>query len=338
MKFKEGEKSTFQKRVILVVGAYRNGTSVLTKGLSTMGVLLTSPSSEVFQEHNPKGDWEDLQFQAINNKLLNSLHIREYRFRNILPVTKEETDFLIDQGYLAEASHLLSQKISDSQLLGIKYPMATLLLPFWKRVFKELHLDVSFVIALREPISAVASMTAYKKQPPEKSFWVWISFLLSSLEYSKGYQRVLVDYHQLLKDPKAQMRKIAHELTLEIQYDLLEEYCNHFIDPILSHFPPLSVAFDRNNSSYEGQEHFGRNFSLEIYQQLLAVANNEVSLTSLEPFLQKWKKQFSSAHSLLCLTEHHEFMVRDIARRLSIEINQLKDTINTMIAEKAKIP
>lgn len=72
-----------KKRIILVVGPGRSGTSVLTKGLSTLGVLLTASSLDSFS-HNPKGDWEDPQFQNFNHEILNQLGFLTNRLRRVL--------------------------------------------------------------------------------------------------------------------------------------------------------------------------------------------------------------------------------------------------------------
>ena len=98
-----------KKRIILVVGPYRSGTSALTKGLSALGVLLTA-TPFYFPAHNTKGDWEDPEFQKFNNERLNNLSFSAKRSRRLSSITEEEVNFLCKQGFLEQASQLLSEK------------------------------------------------------------------------------------------------------------------------------------------------------------------------------------------------------------------------------------
>ncbi|MCX6957128.1 MAG: sulfotransferase [Verrucomicrobiae bacterium] len=327
-----------KKRIILVVGPYRSGTSVLTKGLSALGVLLTAPLFN-FPAHNPKGDWEDPQFQNFNNEILNKLSSLAKRSRSILSITEEEINFLCKQGFVEQAAQLLSEKFSDSQPLGMKYPRVSILLPFWKQVFKKLDLHVSFVIALRNPESVVASITAFTQEPPEKSFWIWISFLLSCLEHSEGYPRILVDYDQLIKDPAVQIKRIAKALELDVNHNLLQDYSDHFIDPTLCHFKlDCTIRSGENNIAREEDDllrnDFCGKFSMEMYQQLLAVAKDKMPFEGLKKFLKKWREQLLSVRSLLCLAEKNEFGYQAFEQQAIEELRNIKNALNASITEK----
>ncbi|MEI6416965.1 MAG: hypothetical protein WCO92_04520, partial [Verrucomicrobiota bacterium] len=327
-----------KKRIILVVGPCRSGTSALTKALSVLGVVLTAPLFH-FPPHNPKGDWEDAEFQNFNNKILNTLSSLAKRARRLLSITEEEVNFLCKQGFLEQASQLLSGKLSDSQPLGLKYPRISILLPFWKKVFKELDLHVSFVIALRNPESVVASITALTQEPAEKAFWIWISFLLSCLEHSEGYQRILVDYNQLITHPVAQVKRIANALELDIHHDLLQDYIDNFIDPTLCHFEPVSTIQSGENHIAKEQDDLLRNdfcgkLSIEMYQQLLAVAKDQMPFENLKKSFEKWKEQLLSTQSLLWLAEKNEFSYQAFEQQAIEELHEIKGALNASIAEK----
>ena len=327
-----------KKRIILVVGPYRSGTSALTKGLSALGVLLTA-TPFYFPAHNTKGDWEDPEFQKFNNEILNNLSFSAKRSRRLSSITEEEVNFLCKQGFLEQASQLLSKKISASQPLGMKYPGVSILLPFWKKAFKKLDLHVSFVIALRNPESVVASITTFTQEPAEKSFWIWVSFLLSCLEESEGYQRIVVDYDQLLKDPTAQMKRIANALELNIHHDLLQDYTDYFIDPTLCHFKSACTIRSGENNIAREQDDLQRNdfsgkFSMEMYQQLLAVAKDQMTFENLKKSLEKWREQLLPIQSLLSLAEKNEFAYQRFEQQAVEELLKIKDALNASMTEK----
>lgn len=78
------------KRVIIVLGVYLSGTSVLTKSLETMGVRLSDPSQITFNSFNEKGDWEDHSFSSLNAELIKALYSLEGRYRDMMPLVEKE--------------------------------------------------------------------------------------------------------------------------------------------------------------------------------------------------------------------------------------------------------
>jgi hypothetical protein len=332
------------RRVILVIGIIRSGTSAITKGLSTMGVsLLPIPSfftpSDSF---NAKGYWEDIDVKSLNTKMLKSLSVRKSYFRNFLPITEAENNYLYDQGFFTQASELLCKKLSASQPLGIKDPLITLLLPFWKRVFQASDISPSFVIALRNPINVVASISRFTEQSSEEScwkfFWMWVSFLLSCVEYAVDDQSIIVDYQELLKNPASQMKRVAHALNLKIDHDLVKNYSDDFIDSALCHFKSSSEVQNSNpplqrEHGHYLDPHFLINFSIEMYHQLLAAAQDRIPFSQLKEALEPWKKEFLLVKPLLCLAEKNEWdiqLLRNKVIKSETELNK-RVTENLMI-------
>lgn len=293
-----------KKRLILVLGMKRSGTSALTKGLEVMGVSLGNrlmPPSSV----NEKGFWEDLDFHALNLEMLNSF---KNRLRRIAPLTEEETTSLLKSTYWARASQLLLEKIPQDQPLGLKVPTFSILLPFWEKVFEENGVALSIIIALRNPISVALSAERCFSDPQEKSFWIWISSMLSSLLNSENSERILVDYDELIKNPSYQMERIATALNLKINNGLLQEYSHHFIDSSLRHVVVKNQHFSNNDLCLK--------LALKMHERLLPVAMDQGSLGDLKKPLQKWTKKLSSVQGLLSILEMHEFTITKL-----IELN-----------------
>jgi len=293
------------KRVILVLGMYRSGTSAVTKGLETMGVRLSDPSEICFHNFNVKGDWEDAKFCQFNWKLIKTLDALQNRRRNILPLTEKEVDFLYEKGLFRIASELVLERVAAPTPFAIKDCKFVPLLPFWKRIFEACKVQVSFVIALRNPLSVVASFAAaeeiFGKQEEEKSFWLWISYMLNSLEYTEGYERLLVDYDELLKDPAHQLERMARAFQLTIDGASLQSYRDDFLETSLRHF--------QGKENEEGKNNFCRTFSLEMYEKLFQVANGDISFHQLKNSFEKWKELFFAAYSLLSWMEKKEYEV-----------------------------
>ena len=301
-----------QKRIIVVLGVPRSGTSALMKALEVMGVSLPDAEAVAFNKFNEKGYWEDLDFFSFNLKLLEAVGDLKNQRRNILTLTEKEVSFLCEQGFLEKASRLLLEKLSDSALLAIKTSSFSILLPFWKKVFEKCKVSFSFVIALRNPLNVVASVEAAQeiigKQGRQKSFWVWISYMLSSLEQTEGYERALVDYDELIKHPACQVERIARACQLEIIDERLQAYCDDFIDRSLCHFHGEQDPFLEDGSC--------RAFAVEMYEKLFSVARDLVDFQKENHSLEKWREQFLLAEPLLLLVEQGEYEVKKIKETL----------------------
>jgi hypothetical protein len=315
-------------RLIVVIGVHRSGTSAITKGLETMGVSLgnTFIPPNIFNE---KGYWEDSDFHALNLEILDKF---ENRLRRILSIDDEEAAFFLRTGYQKEASELLFNKLSKNHLLGIKDPRFSLLLPFWRTVFKQCDIDVSFVIALRNPLDVTACQEQFKNQHHEKSLWIWISYLLSCIENSQGTERIIVDYDELLKKPIHQMERLSQVLQLPLLPEILKSYSYDFIDSSLRHF--------HGKKEHSTQHSFCSSFALEMYEQLYAVATDRKDFQELEKFLPKWKTQFSYVKGLLeCdeINNHRIYQLMESNQNLhQTNTEQLKTIIdlNKTIMEK----
>ncbi|MBX9743153.1 MAG: hypothetical protein K2W99_06425 [Chthoniobacterales bacterium] len=296
-----------QPQVVLVIGVQRSGTSVLTKGLETMGVSLGStliPSGT----YNEKGFWEDEDFHALNLKMLNSFGDR---FRLVLSITEEEASVLCEKGFFREASQLLLGKLPASQPLGIKDPRLSLLLPFWKKIFRSYGIAPSFVIALRHPLSAIGFQEQFKTQDREEALWTWVSYLLTCLEQSEGHRRIIVDYDELLNNPTDQMKRVAHLLQLDLDPTLLDAYRHGFVDLTMRHF--------NKKKDHLRSRSFWQDFAMEIYQVLFRVATEQSSFDEIQSSFQKWKNQFELMKPALSLEETKNlklFILRETNKKL----------------------
>ena len=298
------------KRLILVLGMKRSGTSALAKGLEVMGVSLGNYLMPP-NEFNKKGYWEDWDFHELNFEMLKAC--TKNRARRILALEEKETTYLLNSHYAERASQLLLKKMPQGQPLGVKIPTTSLLIPFWKKICEQLDISLSVVIALRNPVSVASSVAQSFEDLPEKSLWIWISSLLSSLIHSEGHERVLVDYDELIKNPSRQMERVAGALNLKIDEEQLRGYSRHFIDPSLRHqfFP--NYHFANHDLSLQ--------LAVEIYDALLAVAMDQKLFSDLQKPLQKWSKVFASVQGLLTIFEMHEFTIATLVD-LNLELKE----------------
>ncbi|MGH8329174.1 MAG: sulfotransferase family protein, partial [Pseudomonas sp.] len=220
------------KKIIIVLGMHRSGTSALTRGLSTMGVTL-GDSLHPAGPDNPTGFWEDSDVIAINNQLLGLLGSAHDRMgvidANLFDIPE------VQQIYETTKA-LVTQKTASTLIWGMKDPRITRLLPFWKKLLNELGFEVGYAIALRNPLNVAASLAVRNQIEPTKSYMLWLEHMLQAVAYTQAEKRLVVGYDDLLNDPQKQLQRISIALDLKAPtQEKFEAYAEEFLDKGLRH-------------------------------------------------------------------------------------------------------
>lgn len=228
------DNSGKNKRVIAVIGVPRSGTSAITKGLQVLGVGLGDYVSEEKRGDNEKGFFEDLEINMLNLSILNSVG---YRWGGpVSPIINEDSRKIMAV-FLPVAKDIIRRRLESSDIFGFKDPMIAVILPFWKEIFEKTGADASFVIACRNPLSMAYSLKRTNNLDLIVGFYVWLAGMLSSLVYTDGFKRVLVDYDDMLADPQRQLGRMAKGLSLRFNQDdlALKDYSDNFLTDSLRH-------------------------------------------------------------------------------------------------------
>lgn len=236
-----------KKRLVVVLGMHRSGTSAITKSLELLGVGLGNDLHPPGFD-NPKGFWEDRDCIEINDTLL--AHLGSAYDRLGLAWDEIQADSMVTE-LKSKAVQLISRKLKENKgLWGFKDPRTCRLLVFWSDVFSTLNCEVSFVIAGRNPASVAASLAARNNMPVEKAYILWLQHVLPILSITKESRSVVVDYDELLANPYPQVVRIASKLGLLLpdrHSVLVKDFENNFLEAGLRHasFTEEQLACDK---------------------------------------------------------------------------------------------
>lgn len=225
--------SESQKRVIVVLGMHRSGTSAITRALVAIGAQV---GNSLLPEgaDNPKGFWEDKDFVALNERLLTLLDA-SYDSMKLLPHGYEQRSELA--AIKLEAVLILRQKLAQNDIFAIKDPRSCRLLAFWQQVFDHLDLRVDYVIAVRNPLSVARSLGSRNQFPQRKSLWLWLQHYVMAVCGTYGKPRVFVEYDQLLAHPENELQRLSSALQLQVDDGGagVSDYVEHFLSGELRH-------------------------------------------------------------------------------------------------------
>ncbi|MCC2632545.1 MAG: glycosyl transferase family 2 [Ramlibacter sp.] len=235
--------NTGNKKVVVVLGMHRSGTSAITRALETMGVQLGDHLMPPAAGNNEKGFFEDVEINAINIDLLKALD-NDWQALAPIPVTELLSDKYADLRLRAIA--VLRSRLQQAGPFGFKDPRVCRLLPFWQQVFAHLGLDDAYVIALRNPLSVARSLEKRDRLPREKCYYLWLEHMMASVTGTRGKPRVVVDYDSLMEAPQVQIRRMAEGLGLVVDAAAASAFAEEFLEEGLRHavFQPEDSLVD----------------------------------------------------------------------------------------------
>ncbi len=281
-------------KLIVVLGMHRSGTSTITRGLQAMGVGLGDRLMPPFEGNNPKGFWEDIDLNTLNIEMLSAI---DNDWCHLAGIDSIDIDILRKEGYFLRAAELLRQKVSNVPVFGFKDPRVAKLLPFWKEVFSHCQFDVSYVMAVRHPLSVVKSLAKRDGIEAGQSYLLWLVHVITSLTGSAGNKRVLVDYDRLMQSPDHELNRIAKHLNLKIDPTELQNYKAEFLDQGLRH-----TVFELNDLLLDDS---CPPIVREVYAALLDVASKKTKVNEVEiqNKLVHWSDEFERLRSPLLLVD-----------------------------------
>ncbi|MEI6433975.1 MAG: hypothetical protein WCP32_03955 [Bacteroidota bacterium] len=220
------------RKALVVIGMHRSGTSTTSGIFSMLGFNLGTSVIPPLED-NPKGFFENIPLILLNNRLLESLGSswhetflirKEWWMGNPLMDFKNELVSIIEQQFF-ESDHLL-----------IKDPRLSILLPFYLDVFKMLNIQPYFIICVRNPAEVAASLKRRNHFPTEKSFLLWMDYMLKAEFHTRTYSRSFIVFNELIQDPFSLLRNVLHSFHFEIQMSpILKTQILEFVEKDLKH-------------------------------------------------------------------------------------------------------
>ena len=280
-------------RLIVVLGMHRSGTSVISRGLQVVGVDLGDRLMPAMEGVNDKGFWEDIDLNAFNEEILGFL---DKSWSSLASIEAHEIAALSRAGYLLRGIELLRQKTNSKSIFGFKDPRVASLLPFWNMVFKHGQFKVSYVIALRHPLSVVKSLIKRDGIETVQGYLLWLGHVIASVSANTVNKRVIVDYDRLMQSPDKELNRIALEFDLKVNQAALSKYHVDFLDNKLRH------------TIYELQDLFLDSacppIVQEVYTTLLEVASDKYKDDSeLNKKIEQYVYEYQRIRSSLLLVD-----------------------------------
>lgn len=185
------------RRLVLVAGAGRSGTSTVAGILQRLGLTVPHPEVES-DETNPRGFSESRWVVDFHDHLLQRANVQVGDAR---PLAWTLTSAFAEKpGPTKRLTAWLEEQFAGADQLLIKDPRLAWFLPLWTSVAREIGIEPSFVTMLRPPAEIVGSKRTYYNDSLKDGHGVaaWLNMLLNTERGTRGATRTFVRYHDLL--------------------------------------------------------------------------------------------------------------------------------------------
>ena len=214
---------------IFVLGMHRSGTSALTGILSMLDIYLAKTTKG--DNSNEKGYFENTKIQELNDDVFLSINSSwDDDFFNIKKL--DEFNNNIDRFKV-----IIEEDFKYSSIFAIKDPRICFLFPIWEKVLKDMDIDIKVILPYRNPIEVANSLNKRNDMPLEKSILLWAYHFLLAEKFSRGYDRVFINFDDLISNPSIAVESISEKLKLNLNeiYSENKNKINDFLEPSLKH-------------------------------------------------------------------------------------------------------
>lgn len=223
-----------RRRLVLVVGVGRSGTSLLGGILGALGFHLPQPEVEA-DDTNPRGFSEPRWVVDFHSRLLKA---RRMTVNDSRPGAWQKTFAAAEQAQLrAELREWLSGELAQGEAVVVKDPRTVWFLPLWERCAADLGVPASYVTMLRHPAevlrSAVKSYGTWQTEASRAA--AWLNVALETERVTRDGRRAFIRYDDLVADWRREVERVGPLLDLPLVTDGIAperaQAVDAFVDP-----------------------------------------------------------------------------------------------------------
>jgi hypothetical protein len=201
-----------EKRIVIITGMHRSGTSLFTNYLQKNGLHIGHNLLEGLKG-NIKGFFEDIAIMEFHKKILRRTgHSGIIQEETIPPFKVDESDSLEVREHI--------QRLAANNPFGFKEPRTTLFLDLWNKAIPKEY-EKSFILLFRNPDSVVDSLLRRGADPevttdPMVGYKCWIVYNTEVLRFYKKNKglAVLIHIDDFLVKPDDYIKKINKKFNL----------------------------------------------------------------------------------------------------------------------------
>lgn len=287
--------NTGKKKIVVVLGMHRSGTSAVSGALSRVGINF-GPEDQLMPPDlgiNAKGYYEHRELSVLNEQVLAALGSSWDDFR---PINAEEFQNPELSGMIEKISKIVERDFAaKNTIFGIKDPRMCKLVPFWEQIFTGLGYEPVYLLVYRHPFPVFKSLERRNAISEAKSNLLWLSYMLAAERCSRGRPRAIISYDALLPNPVEILTAALEKLGLDHSLD--EEQVSqlgHFLTPELRHNSALDKDYRHSGLTWLSR-------AMECFQEMFEKTGEEEPTEELDRVVREFEAALPHFTDLLFL-------------------------------------
>jgi hypothetical protein len=233
---------TDRRRIVVLLGMHRSGTSVTMNVLNALGVPLSDDLMPA-TEFNLKGYFESLEISKVHDEILKLFGMLWSSSTVTHPLPANWWRQPQVAPFKAQLIQIVEREFAKAgPLWGFKDPRTARLLPLWLEIIDELQLDPKYLLVTRHPTDVANSLYAREHVNPIHAEMLWIEHNVDALVNTRGKLDAIVDYQQWFDEPFEQAAYLIARVGLEPPADL-KEIVAGIVSKDLQHHATTDRAF-----------------------------------------------------------------------------------------------
>jgi hypothetical protein len=227
--------ATSGRRLVLVAGMGRSGTSLMTGILGKVGFHIPQPEIGA-DETNPRGFGEPEWVVNFHKRVMRKLRVTVYDAR---PAAWQMTDATAaDEEIRGELRQWLKEELDQAEAVVVKDPRVGWFLTLWTACAADLGVPTSFVGMMRHPAESLTSARKWYGdwQTDASRAASWLNVMLETERKTRELPRAFVRYEDLLANWDQQMRRVGEAFGDPLLSGLERSrfpQVDEFVDPTL---------------------------------------------------------------------------------------------------------
>ncbi|MFZ1814299.1 MAG: glycosyltransferase [Rhizobiaceae bacterium] len=251
-----------KRRVLLVLGMHRSGTSALTRVINLMGAGLPRDMIDAGLG-NEAGHWEPRKIVAFNDRLLGELNSAWFDWRRAdLSALGASRLSAID----AELAAIIGDQYRDPVIV-LKDPRICRIADHFVRALEKGMGEVRLVHVFRHPVDVAQSLNARNDLPVAYGLLLWLRHVIDAQLCVNRNGGAAVSFESLFSDRQETLARLGASLKLgRTQPAAIRDQIDAFLDP--------SLRRQTGNDAHQGEPAFLEGWVASAYGSLLALEKN----------------------------------------------------------------
>ncbi|MEP5567943.1 MAG: glycosyltransferase [Halioglobus sp.] len=226
------------KKLIVVLGAHRSGTSLCAAAVASLGADACL-GEHYANEENQKGFFEHPDIVDFNDRLLEFLggSWDNPLFDGAACLSQQDMS-----QWMLDAAKLMRSVFGAAAIAVVKDPRMCQVLPFWAEVFSIAGYAQENVYYIHTLRSAAEVALSQKNRAESNSDYyeigrclneasaLWLSLSAQAVSNSRSFKVYYLSYTSLLGEPEAVLQRLANFVGLSPSTEEAVEFCEQFVD------------------------------------------------------------------------------------------------------------